>query len=1081
MPNPRHSSKSPIKAQAFALSSVRPPQRQGAWRPPPVYCADGVTLYQDYVRAPPGQVGFSLNTSRLENLEGRESLHVNDGVYDEAHYITPLHSDAVPAPTAHSVAREKQAKRWVMETIPALLPVYVDLMYRTERLRHLDRATPSTASCICGKQKEIQVADLDKVSLHHCPCRPATQQLVARGFFPSSPVEPHLGVDMRVLDFAQDLFLNQAPNNRALTKTIEQCLDRLGYKLPNRESLRRQFGNALEYYVMLRHSTDQAIDNILATVRQGIQNEDDSHERPTTPGPMIARTSVQESPRKRGRREWDSSPPASPTKRTRAAQPSSPTRSLLPSSSSPVRLSLPSSPSRPPASSPEPSSPVAESSHHTYPFTPPEDRPQPSEYLRSRCPACFGGKWEDMRVALDCIVCGDACFTQKRNKDRGCRDPERMHPKSSFLPDQATQKMADWVEGKRPARSAPNTAAAPTLEVDDDDVIEAPSIPLPRSVLNECERSFAAADETRAKTSSQFFDDKGLMGLSCRHDNLLFLANIKTPGERQFYMFALLEALFQHLPTDFVVGFLYDIACQLQRSAVKYDFLPPEYMARLEWAVSVLHSYGHGAACQAVYHPRRRTLFGYSDGEGLERFWHSLSHLVSFLRVCGYHKRRYTLDAQIIHIHKGNLFRLGSWLSRRYADCCQHRQHATNALAECQHSLSVLRAEHAKQVTALSQPLPRQSKNAGKIAIQDVLRKTVAMDRLKNQMSQWNEAIYKEDADPVYVDFALQEYAKADAKLSKLAESVRRQKAVMGVEDKANLAKLVKSKYIQTRTNAAAAKTRLRNRLRQRKFELDRVEHAKMTTHIEDAVRRRDRSIKDVCRLYNRLCKELEELIRLGCAPRNAIAPREIIEQDIWALDVDAEIWLDVGLMEADEETEPPLWMKSDAVRQGIQAMLEQDRCNEEEPRLFHECRALRWWMAEEWEVVTRGMKLAAEDGEAAIVYQFELRKSELTKLAAAWEKPLRQVPYPTSGLPAWGPSEEDLLQVRIEDMFARTSVGSWKEPDTPSYQEDIASDSDSGTDTEYFPYDELDAFERAGDWRELQGISAHMDYPDWL
>ncbi|CAK5277257.1 unnamed protein product [Mycena citricolor] len=1003
MPNPRHSSKSPVKAQAFALSSVRPPQRQGAWRPPPVYCADGVTLYQDYVRAPPGQVGFALNTSRLENLEGWESLRANDGVDDEANYITPVHSDAVAAPTAHSVAREKQTTRWVTETIPALLPGYVDLMLRTERLRHLDRATPYMASCVCGKQKEIRVyllrwhvADLDRISLQHCACRPGTQQLVARGFFPSSPVEPHLGVDMRVLDFAQDLFLNQAPNNRALTKTIEQCLDRLGYKLPNRESLRRQFGNALEYYVMLRHSTDQAIDNILATVRQRIQNEDDNHERPTTPGPVIARTSVQESPRKRGRREWDSSPPSSPTKRARAAQPSSPTRSSLPSSSSPVKHSLHSSPSAPPASSPEPSSPVAESSRHTYPFTSPEDRPRPSEYLRSRCPACFGGKWEDMRVALDCIVCGDACFTQKRNKDRGCRDPERMHPKSSFLSDQATQKMADWVEGIRPPRSAPDTAAAPTSEVDDDNVIEAPSIPLPRSVLNECERSFAAADETRAKTSSHFFDDKGLMGLSCRHDNLLFLANIKTPGERQFYMFALLEALFQHLPTDFAVGFLYDIACQLQRSAVKYEFLPPEYMARLEWAVSVLHS-----------------------------------------------------------------------------------QHAIAVLAECPHSVSVLRAEHTKQVATLSQPLPRQSKHAGKIAIQDVLRKTAAMDMLKNQMSQWNDAIYKEDADPVYVDFAVQEYAKADAKLLKLAESVRKQKAIMGVEDKANLSKLVKSKYIQARTNAAAAKTKLRNRLRQRKFELDRVERhfhrnkadAKMTTHIEDAVRRRDRSIKDVCRLYNRLCTELQELIRLGRAPRNAIAPRQIVEKDIWGLDVDAEIWLDVGLTDADEDTEPPLWMKSDAVRQGIQAMLEQDRCNEEEPRLFHECRALRWWMAEEWEVLTRGIKLAAEDGEAGIVYQFELRKSELTKLTAAWEKPLRQVPYPTVGLPAWGPSNEDLLQVRIDDMFARTTVGSWKESDWSSHQEDSASDSDSGTDTEYFPYDELDAFERAGDWRELHGI----------
>ncbi|CAK5283719.1 unnamed protein product [Mycena citricolor] len=725
MPNPRHSSKSPVKAQAFALSSVRPPQQQGAWRPPPVYCADGVTLYQDYVRAPPGQVGFALNTSHLENLKGWESLRANDGVDDKANYITPVHSDAVAAPTAHSVAQEKQTTRWVTETIPALLPGYVDLMLRTECLRHLDRATPYMASCVCAKQKEIRVYLLrwhNRISLQHCACRPGTQQLVARGFFPSLPVEPHLGVDIRVLDFAQDLFLNQAPNNRALTKTIEQCLDRLGYKLPNHESLRRQFGNALEYYVMLRHSTDQAIDNILATVRQRIQNEDNNHECPTTP------------------------------------------------------------------------------------------------------------------------------------------------------------------------------------------------------------------------------------------------ANIKTPSERQFYMFALLEALFQHLPTDFAVGFLH---------------------------------------------------------------------------------------------------------------------HAIAVLAECPHSVSVLCAEHTKQVATLSQPLPRQSKHAGKIAIQDVLRKTVAMDRLKNQMSQWNDAIYKEDADPVYVDFAVQEYAKANAKLLKLAESVRKQKAIMGVEDKANLSKLVKSKYIQARTNAAAAKTKLRNRLRQRKFELDRVERhfhrnkadAKMMTHIEDAVRRRDQSIKDVCRLYNRLCTELQELIRLGRAPRNAIAPRQIIEKDIWGLDVDAEIWLDVGLSDADEDTEPPLWMKSDTVCQGIQAMLEQDRCNEEEPRLFHESRALRWWMAEEWEVLTRGIKLAAEDGEAGIVYQFKLRKSELTKLTAAWEKPLRQVPYPTVGLPAWGLSDEDLLQVRINDMFARTMVGSWKESDWSSHQEDSASDSDSGTDTEYFPYDELDAFERAGDWRELHGI----------
>ncbi|CAK5275192.1 unnamed protein product [Mycena citricolor] len=470
--------------------------------------------------------------------------------------------------------------------------------------------------------------------------------------------------------------------------------------------------------------------------------------------------------------------------------------------------------------------------------------------------------------------------------------------------------MAQWVEGIHPTRPALGSAAAPTQEANDDDEIEAPSIPLLRSVLNECERSFAAADKTRAKSSSQFFDDKGLMGLLCHHNNLLFLANIKTPGKRQFYMFALIEALLQHLPTDFVVGFLYDIACQLQRSAVKFDFLPPAYMERLEWAVYVLHSYGHGTACQA--------------------------------------------------------------------------------------------------------------------------------------MSQWNDTIFKEDADPIYVHFAEQEYAKAHEKLSKLAES---------------------SKYIQVRMNAAAAKTKLRSCLRQRKFELNRVKYAKLTTHIEDVVKHRDQSIKDLCKLYNNLCKQLQELIDLHHAPRNAVAPGPINEKDIWGLDVDADVWLDIGLTDIDQEVDPPLRMSSNSVRKGIQALLKRDQCDEEEQRLYHECRALRWWMAEEWDVVGWALQLAGKANEEAVVFQLKLRQSELTKLTAAWEKPLRQIPYPTEGLPPWGPSDRDVLQIRIEDVSARTRDGapSWGNDKWKDTNGDEDSSSETESNGESLPYNELEAFERGG------------------
>ena len=125
-----------------------------------------------------------------------------------------------------------------------------------------------------------------------------------------------------------------------------------------------------------------------------------------------------------------------------------------------------------------------------------------------------------------------------------------------------------------------------------------------------------------------------------------------------------------------------------------------------------------------------------------------------------------------------------------------------------------------------------------------------------------------------------------------------------------------------------------------------------MKTHIEDAVKRRDPGIQGIVRQYNNLCKEMSRLIANRKAPRNAVAPTPIDMKGIWALDVNDDIWQDVGLDDAYEESEPPMWLSNEAVRDGIKAMLELDRCDEEAPRIFHECRALQYWLSEEWEAV---------------------------------------------------------------------------------------------------------------------------------
>lgn len=154
------------------------------------------------------------------------------------------------------------------------------------------------------------------------------------------------------------------------------------------------------------------------------------------------------------------------------------------------------------------------------------------------------------------------------------------------------------------------------------------------AVLDACSDSFKAADASRAKASTTFFSDTGLMALLCRHDRVLWLANITTPGEQQFYAIALILKLFKAIPRHLTVGILYDIGCQLHRSCVKWDFIP-DFLDRIIWGISVFHVYGHQWPCQLVYHPRKCLGFGLSDGEGCERFWSSIQGLIPSLRVSG--------------------------------------------------------------------------------------------------------------------------------------------------------------------------------------------------------------------------------------------------------------------------------------------------------------------------------------------------------------------------------------------------------------------------------------------------------------
>jgi hypothetical protein len=111
---------------------------------------------------------------------------------------------------------------------------------------------------------------------------------------------------------------------------------------------------------------------------------------------------------------------------------------------------------------------------------------------------------------------------------------------------------------------------------------------------------------------------------------------------------------------------------------------------------------------------------------------------------------------------------------------------------------------------------------------------------------------------------------------------------------------------------------------------------------------------------YNALCAQLAKLIERRKAPRNAIAPQPIQSNGLFNLDVDDEIWQDVGL-DDDSDGPMPLWLCNDDVRRGIKSLLEVDRCIEEEQRLRMERCALQEWLFEEWSCIERAKDLAGE------------------------------------------------------------------------------------------------------------------------
>lgn len=101
-------------------------------------------------------------------------------------------------------------------------------------------ASPSSVSSMSFDLRYIQsylihlLLELQAIEINTCQCGPAALQLLSRGFFPCAPIAPTLAVDVKMLEFVQDLFIRMPPNKTAWCDTLEAFLGKRAYKLTTR-------------------------------------------------------------------------------------------------------------------------------------------------------------------------------------------------------------------------------------------------------------------------------------------------------------------------------------------------------------------------------------------------------------------------------------------------------------------------------------------------------------------------------------------------------------------------------------------------------------------------------------------------------------------------------------------------------------------------------------------------------------------------------------------------------------------------------------------------------------------------------
>jgi len=373
-------------------------------------------------------------------------------------------------------------------------------------------------------------------------------------------------------------------------------------------------------------------------------------------------------------------------------------------------------------------------------------------------------------------------------------------------------------------------------------------------------------------------------------------------------------------------------------------------------------------------------------------------------------------------------------------------------------SHEALEAQWEAQVFEQVQPLKKQSKGLADKAIEEILAVLKNIDHYGVEIAKLEAMIeegkYSEGMDLYTADAALYDL---NGRLQKAKHAVEAKRTKLGVDHRLALHKLLGNEFLRLCMNALALKQRIRECLRHRKFELENLERAyrttvnqkKLTQHAEKQVKRKEPGIQALARNYNKICSQLADLISKKKAPRGAVSPLQIETTGLFKLDVDDDIWQDIGLTDdTDGDESIPFWLGDDSVREGIKSLLVYQRCQEEERRLIAERISMQQWMCEEWTTVL--VALHSAEFTPDLHYQLQLHQKYLIRLCLSWKTHVVSIPAQMED--SWGPSETELDKGRAEEVSESVL-------DMEEFMKEDEEDEDDGYDAEILDTMETQAF----------------------